>query len=204
MSIQEVSKYSQMADLIKKYSEGKIDKKEAVMNLFDINNDGKIIAVDINFERIKKIDENLLRLGINNVETISCDASFYKSEKLFDRILADVPCSNTGVLAKRPDARWNRTEGDIKNLAKLQLKILNNASKYLKPNGILVYSTCSIEPEENTEVIKAFLELNPDFKLDEIGKYLPFDIKNDSGFYQIIQSEENMEGFFIAKLKYVK
>jgi 16S rRNA (cytosine967-C5)-methyltransferase len=169
-----------------------------------MENTGKITAVDINSERIKKIDENLVRLGINNVETISCDASFYKSEKLFDRILVDVPCSNTGVLAKRPDARWNRTDEDIKNLAKLQLKILNNASKYLKPNGILVYSTCSIEPEENTEIINSFLELNPDFKLDEIAKYLPFDIKNDSGFYQIIQSGENMDGFFIAKLKYVK
>jgi 16S rRNA (cytosine967-C5)-methyltransferase len=87
---------------------------------------------------------------------------------LFDRVLADVPCSNTGVLRRRPDARWNWTKERLAELIKLQGEILDKAATHVAPGGIIVYSTCSNEPEENEERIAAFLEANPDF--EEIGR----------------------------------
>ena len=80
----------------------------------------------------------------------------FDNEEQYDRILIDAPCSNTGVLSKRIDARWNKTLQDIKNLSKIQLEILNNAAGLVKPDGIIVYSTCSIEREENNQVISIF------------------------------------------------
>jgi len=151
-----------------------------------MGNTGQITAVDVSHARLEKISQNLKRLGIKNVQTIEGDASTIKLKKDYDRILADVPCSNTGVLGKRPDARWNRKPEDIAGLADLQLKILNNAAEMLKPGGVLVYSTCSIEPEENTEVIEKFLNSNKGFTLGSSRLFL--------------QSEYETDGFFIAQL----
>ncbi|MDD3012721.1 MAG: 16S rRNA (cytosine(967)-C(5))-methyltransferase RsmB [Candidatus Gastranaerophilales bacterium] len=166
-----------------------------------MNNKGKIIAVDLNPKRLEKVKENCLRLGISSVEYQAADAKEYSHDEQFDRVLIDAPCSNTGVLAKRIDARWKKTKEDIKNLAKLQLEILNNAAKLVKQNGIIVYSTCSIEPEENQEVITKFLEENKDFKPDKIAPYLPWELSEDKGYFQILQSKQNIDGFFIARLK---
>ena len=147
---------------------------------------GEITAVDISPKRLERIKENCERLGIKSVKIVAGDAAEIKFKQEFDRILVDAPCSNTGVFNKRPDARWNRKPEDINNLADLQLKILNNAATMLKSGGVLVYSTCSIEPEEDQDVIQKFLEANKNFKL-EFSKL-------------ILQSECDMDGFFIAKL----
>lgn len=162
---------------------------------------GEITAVDINPDRINKIKDNCKRLGIHSVKIEKADAVKYQPKEKFDRILIDAPCSNTGVLIKRIDARWNKSPEDVVNLAKLQLNILNNASKLVKPNGTIVYSTCSIEPEENQKVIHDFLEQNPDFIPDKIAPYLPWQIDEDKGYFQILQSVENIDGFFIARLR---
>lgn len=161
----------------------------------------EITAIDINLSRLKKINENCQRLGVKSVKTQSCDAVKYLPKEKFDRILVDAPCSNTGVLSKRVDARWNKTSEDIKKLAELQLKILNNAAKLVKSQGTLVYSTCSIEPEENQAVIKKFLEANKNFTPDKISSYIPWNMDKDEGYFQILQSRQNIDGFFIAKLK---
>jgi len=166
-----------------------------------MNDKGKIKAVDLSSKRLEKVKENCLRLGIDSVEYEAADAKEYTTKEQFDRILIDAPCSNTGVLAKRIDARWKKTKEDIKNLAKLQLEILNNAAKLIKSGGIIVYSTCSIEPEENQEVITKFLEKNIDFKLDKIAPYLTWEIEEDKGYFQILQSKQNIDGFFIARFK---
>jgi len=166
-----------------------------------MKDNGKIKAVDLSPKRLEKVKENCTRLGINSVKYEAADAREYSAGELFDRILIDAPCSNTGVLAKRIDARWKKTKEDIKNLAKLQLEILNNAAKLVKPEGIIVYSTCSIEPEENQEVIAKFLEENKEFKPDKIAPYLPWEISEDTGYFQILQSRQNIDGFFIARLK---
>lgn len=152
-----------------------------------INNKGEITAVDVSAERLERVKQNCSRLGITCVKTTSADALELRFNEEFDRILIDAPCSNTGVLGKRPDARWNRQPDDIKNLAELQLKIINNAANMLKSGGTMVYSTCSIEPEENTEVIEKFLQTHPEFSLVNAN--------------QILQSESNIDGFFIAVLE---
>lgn len=165
-----------------------------------MKNKGKVFALDINKKRLKKVEENCKRLGVDIVKTIDCDARKYITDKLFDRILIDAPCSNTGVLAKRTEARWNKTQEDINNLSKIQYDILKNSSKLVKQGGIVVYSTCSIEKEENVDVINKFLENNPEFKLDKINNYLPWDETEDHGYIQILQSKHNIDGFFIARL----
>lgn len=166
------------------------------------NQKASITAVDVNEKRLETIKENAERLEIKNLKTIVSDASTFTPNKKYDRILIDAPCSNTGVLGKRSDARWNRDPEDIKTLSELQLKILKNASKLLKEDGIIVYSTCSIEKTENQEVIKNFLKEHKDFNLEDINPFIPFETKDK--MIQILPSKHNMDGFFIAKLKKLK
>ena len=168
-----------------------------------IKNSGEIIAVDISKERLKKIEENSKRLGIKCVKTVLSDAVSFSDLNKYDKILIDVPCSNTGVLVKRPDARWKKTPKDIKNLTEIQLNILKNVSELLKEGGSLVYSTCSIEQEENLLLIEEFLKTNKDFAFEDISKYIRLKDEglNNEGYIQILQSRHNIDGFFIAKLK---
>lgn len=165
-----------------------------------MSNTGHITALDLEPKRLDRIKENCKRLGITNVKTLTADAAAYTSDELYDRIITDVPCSNTGVLSKRPDARWLRRAEDIKKLAELQYKIIENASKFVKIGGTLVYSTCSIEKEENEEVVNKFLNNYKNFKLDVINNEIPWKLSSDSGLIQIVPSKHKIDGFFIAKL----
>ncbi len=162
---------------------------------------GKITAVDISAERLKKIEENCKRLGVKSIKTLAGDAVKLDFAEKFDRVLIDVPCSNTGVFAGRPDARWKKTPESIEDLSQLQMKILKNAAIQLKPGGILVYSTCSIEPEENELLIKRFIKENKNFTPENFRIEAAFGSEKFPGFLQILQSEHNIDGFFIAKLR---
>lgn len=150
------------------------------------NNKAQITSLDVNGKRLEKISENIKRLGIKNVKLIEADASKVAFGKEFDKVLIDAPCSNTGVLGKRVDARWKRKQSDIQQLCNLQYQILNNISQYVKQGGEVVYSTCSIEKEENVDLIHKFLKNNNNYNLLEMIKIYPF--------------ENNFDGFFIAKL----
>lgn len=161
-----------------------------------MNNTGRILALDLNKKRLEKLEENLIRLGIENTSYIVKDAMKASFTETFDKILVDAPCSNTGVFAKKPDAKWKKTIEDIEELSKIQYEILCNVSKYLKPGGTMVYSTCSIELEENILVVHKFLQNNRDFVLESFE--IPYETE---GTLQIIPSEFEMEGFFIAKFK---
>lgn len=165
---------------------------------------GRVVAVDISTERIKRITENCERLGVNSVEAVTGDATEFSFNEKFDRILVDAPCSNTGVLSARPDARWKKKPKDIENLAGLQQKILKNAAQQLKPGGILVYSTCSIEPEENVVLIRKFLEENKNFIPVNFQTSSEFIESEFPGSIQILQSESGIDGFYIAKLMKAK
>lgn len=120
---------------------------------------GWIYAMDISPSRLQLVKENCRRMGIHNVSLVCGDAAEDRApfHRQFDRVLIDAPCSNTGVLARRAEARWRLKEGDIESLASLQCSILTAGAALMKPGGYLVYSTCSIEPEENQAVIKKFL-----------------------------------------------
>ena len=125
-----------------------------------MHNKGKIIAWDIYEERLKQVDQNAKRLGINIIQTEIHDATKLNEEYInkFDKILLDVPCLGLGVIRRKPDIKWNRQETDIKEIATIQFNILKTCSKYLKKNGALVYSTCSMLKEENDEIIGKFIK----------------------------------------------
>lgn len=147
-----------------------------------------IIATDIDAERLKKVDENTTRLGIKSVEVVPYDQL---QNSKFDCILLDVPCSNTGVLARRVEARHRITPDAIKKLIKTQTDLLNTAASMLNPHGIICYSTCSIQKDENSSLIKNFRQNNPNFILSSEKLTLPsaehFDC--DGGYTAILSAK---------------
>jgi len=145
---------------------------------------GKVCALDISLKRLQLVQENCKRLGVQNAFIVCGDAS---DERVpfhvkFDRVLIDAPCSNTGVLSRRVEARWRLKEEDIKKLTTLQYSILKTGAAMLKPGGYLVYSTCSIESEENQDIIKKFLNNESQFYLDAEEGYLPSMNGGDGGY----------------------
>jgi 16S rRNA (cytosine967-C5)-methyltransferase len=152
-----------------------------------MRNEGKIIACDISEERLKLIRENCARLGVINVEAVS-NSSFFILHSSFDRVLVDAPCSNTGVMRRRVDLRWRISPEEISRLRQTQLDLLKLAATKLKPGGVLIYSTCSLEPEENSEVVKEFLREHENFKLENERELLPF--------------ADNVDGAYVARLKF--
>ncbi len=137
-----------------------------------MRNEGRLLAHDTTPERLKLIDQNCARLGITCAQTTSTLNP--QPATLCDRILIDAPCSNTGVMRRRVDLRWRIRPGEIGRLRSAQLELLRQAATLLKPGGRLVYSTCSLEPEENGEVVTEFLAGHADFKLDRTRELLPF------------------------------
>jgi len=130
-----------------------------------MHNTGSITAVDTTEEKLQRIKDNCRRMGVAIVETLLADAVGTLKPQSFDLVLADVPCSNTGVLARRAEARWRFDTDSLRKLARDQQQILLAASNFVKPGGKLVYSTCSIEPEECEEVTRWFLASGTGFKL---------------------------------------
>jgi 16S rRNA (cytosine967-C5)-methyltransferase len=139
--------------------------KTAYMAQF-LENKGRILAQDTHRRRITQLEENLERLGITCVETQHLPEKTSAPDEQFDRILLDAPCSNTGVMRRRIDLRWRITNEELQRLQEVQLELLTESAPRLKPHGTLVYSTCSLEPEENQEVVRGFLERNPGFTCD--------------------------------------
>lgn len=131
-----------------------------------MQNQGRVLATDIDSDRLKRVEENRSRLGLEIVETRQIAASGENlPEGPFDAVLVDAPCSNTGVLGKRVEARWRLRPRDLEELPQIQFRLLANASQRVKTGGRLVYSTCSIEPEENRAVVDDFLKSHPDWEL---------------------------------------
>ncbi|WP_301098653.1 16S rRNA (cytosine(967)-C(5))-methyltransferase RsmB [Otariodibacter sp.] len=167
-------------------------------HILELAPQANVIAVDIESSRLKRVEENLQRLGQH--ATVLCgDATqpeqWLEEDKLFDRILLDAPCSATGVIRRHPDIKWLRKESDIEELAELQRKILSALWKKLKPNGVLLYATCSVLPEENSLQIKRFVEKTRSAKLVEIslnGKKI-----TEKQFFPTLNGGD---GFFYAKL----
>ena len=146
-----------------------------------MQNQGRIIAHDSEPARLQLIQENCSRLGVTCVETVSGSA-LDPRPSAFDRILIDAPCSNTGVMRRRVDLRWRIRAEEIERLRATQLNLLRQAAVLLKSTGTLVYSTCSLEPEENQEVIKEFLRGQNNFELERETELLPFVNETDGAF----------------------
>ncbi|HON06479.1 MAG TPA: 16S rRNA (cytosine(967)-C(5))-methyltransferase RsmB [Verrucomicrobiota bacterium] len=140
-----------------------------------INNKGTIFAYDSDVSRLDILKENLSRLGTECCKVISPEQfAELETNAPYDRVLVDVPCSNTGVMRRRIELRWRLKPQKIKSLQQNQFEILSKAARYVRNGGAIVYSTCSIEPEENNEVIRKFLNQHPEYKLDCEKQLLPY------------------------------
>jgi 16S rRNA (cytosine967-C5)-methyltransferase len=158
----------------------------------------QLVAVDNDAKRLERVQQNLDRLSLK-AELIHGDAadidSWWQGDK-FDRILLDAPCSATGVIRRHPDIKWLRKNDDIEELAALQSQIVDHCWKWLKSGGTLLYATCSILPQENKDQISAFLQRTPDATLVPIEQQPnPSDVG-----WQIVPGQENMDGFYYARL----
>ena len=151
-----------------------------------MDNEGRLVAHDTSPDRLKLVEQNCARLGVTCVQTVQPPTLNPQPSTPFDRILIDAPCSNTGVMRRRVDLRWRIRPGEIGRLRTAQADLLRQAAPLLKQGGTLVYSTCSLEPEENGEVVAQFLSDHPDFRLDRARELLPF--------------AERVDGTYVARL----
>lgn len=168
-----------------------------------MKNTGTIYACDIHKHRLDLIDENCKRLGVTNIKTVEQDGIVLtrRWQEPFDVVVCDVPCSGLGVLGRRADARWFKESEDISGLCGIQKRILEEAAQLVVPGGTLIYSTCTITPEENQDMIAQFLAKHSEYKLDETitDCWLNMD-KESKGYVQFLPFEDDMDGFFIARM----
>ena len=165
----------------------------------NMENSGELYSFDLHENKLSLVINGAKRLKIDIIKAAACDGRHFlpEFEKKADRIICDVPCSGFGVLAKKPELRY-KDPTESESLPKIQLDILENACKYLKSGGTLVYSTCTVFPEENEKNIESFLSRHPDFYLEpwSVG-----DISAKSGMITLLPHIHKTDGFFIAKLK---
>ena len=168
----------------------------------EMKNSGEVIAIDIHQHRIKLIDTNMKKLGIDIVKAIVIDArNVNKQGRKFDKILVDVPCSGYGVIRKKPEILYTKNRENVEELASLQLEILNSAADILKNGGELIYSTCTIISQENTENVEKFLNERKEFKVKALN--IPENVSGEYdklGGFSINYKEEIMDNFYIIKL----
>ncbi len=154
-----------------------------------LDNDGRVVATDIDPERLQQVAENVERLGATCVETWNLNKTLKarKPEPTFDRILIDAPCSNTGVIRRRVDARRRSAGNAIEDLRATQLELLRQAAAWLRPGGRICYSTCSLEPEENRGVLFEFLKKAPQFTPATDRQLLPFVDRVDGAYCAVLE-----------------
>jgi len=140
-------------------------------------------------------------LGLRNVYPILCDSTVPPFKRRFDSVLVDAPCSGTGVLQRHPDGRFVRTADDIVNMVELQKQLLDSAAELVDKGGTLVYSTCSLEEEENGQQVERFLSAHPDFKLVPPPSVIPAKFVDDSGYMRITPFDHGMDGMFGVRFK---
>ncbi len=168
---------------------------------------GRVICRDISEEKLEKIRENLMRMGFANVEPELFDGRLLDEKMLekADYVLCDLPCSGLGVLGKKKDIKYRISREQLDSLGKLQRQMLKNAWQYLKPGGIMIYSTCTVNPVENEENVKWLTEQFP-LETEALDEYLPECLKNEDtkkGYLRLMPGIHECDGFFIARLKRV-
>jgi 16S rRNA (cytosine967-C5)-methyltransferase len=170
-----------------------------------MNNKGVIMARDVHPHKLKLIETAAARLGTDIIKTDIFDACKLDETMIgkADRVLVDAPCSGLGIIRKKPDIKYSRSFCDIDEIVSLQRAILSNAAQYVKVGGCLVYSTCTILPEENLNNVKEFISDNKQFRLTGFKELLPEKLKFDSsdeGFIQLYPNKNQTDGFFISKM----
>lgn len=167
-----------------------------------LNGTGKVYAFDLHENKLSLINDNLQRLGLNNAEVDVMDATKLEPKYIAyaDKVLIDVPCSGLGIIRKKPEIKWNKSRKSLKELVPTQREIMENAWAYLKNGGTMIYSTCTLNIEENQENIEWFLNKHKDAKVEKIflGNMDNFIYNNDGSL--TILPNEYMDGFYIAKI----
>lgn len=166
-----------------------------------MNNTGQVVSRDIYDHKLKLIKASCKRLNLTNVDVEEYDAMKMDKDSIgkFDYVLADVPCSGLGIIRRKPEIKYKEKE-EFRDLPPIQKKILENASKYVKKGGTLIYSTCTIQDSENIDVINEFLQKNKNFELAPINE-VKVDLDNqEKGYMKIYPNVHEMDGFFISKL----
>ena len=175
-----------------------------------MDNAGEILAFDVHAHKLEFIDQLAQRLGITIIQPQLGDARDLPGVRLGSqqRVLVDAPCSGLGVLRRRADLRWQKEEQDLLELPKLQLAILERAASCVAVGGDLIYSTCTIEPDENFELVKTFRMAHPEFEPVNLVENLPFPLEDlreiqqaRKGMLQLLPHRQGMDGFFLAKFR---
>ena len=162
---------------------------------------GRVVALDVSESKTALVRQAAERQGAGVVEAVAADLTAWENPSArFDRVLLDAPCSGSGVLAKRADLRWRRQPGDLAELAALQDRLLDAAAQHVASSGLLVYSTCSVEPEENDDRVTAFLNRHPGFELEPVAPFVPGPM-TDGPVYRALPHLHGTDGAFAARLR---
>lgn len=177
------------------------------INLADaMEGKGRVLAVDSQERRLELLKRTRQRVGLTNIEIFTEDGTTFDPKVPVNRVLLDAPCTGTGVINRRSDLRYQRDEPSIESLVQLQRRLLTNAARILSSGGTLVYSTCSLEPEENEQNLKWFLLEHTEFKLAPLTPYVPpryLDMEREAwerGWIQLSPARHQLSGFFVARL----
>ena len=167
---------------------------------FAMGDKGRIISCDVHGSKLKRIEEGAARLGLTSIETAASDGRVFRPEWSddYDPVLVDAPCSGLGIIRKKPDVRYKRAD-DLFTLPVVQTALLDNAARYVAPGGVLVYSTCTILPEENQNVADAFLSEHPDFERTPFR--LPEPVGETDGQLTLWPQRHGTDGFYICRMK---
>lgn len=170
-----------------------------------MNNEGSILATDLHPHKLDLIDHNTQRLGLEIVQTAPIDgrkAPEFLQVESFDAVLVDAPCSGLGVIRRKPDIKYTKREEDLENLQKIQLSLLDAAAKVLKQEGKLVYSTCTVDQQENEGTVEAFLSEHPEMEAIQL-ESLPTKLaeKQANGMLQVFPQDFGSDGFFVAAFR---
>lgn len=167
-----------------------------------LQNSGEILAFDLHKNKLELIQQNANRLGITNIKLEEMDSTKINAALInkADKILADVPCSGLGIIRKKPEIKWTKKRNDLKELVNVQREIMNNSWEYLKIGGTMIYSTCTLNKEENEENIEWFLNTHKDCEIEKIFIGKGENIKYDKIGSLTIMPNDYMDGFYIAKL----
>lgn len=171
-----------------------------------MDNKGTMLSRDIHPHKLELVRENSKRLGISIIRTERFNALKLDNRLVgcADKVLVDAPCSGLGIIRRKPEIRYFKEANDIIELSKLQIKMLNISSKYVKNEGVIVYSTCTIQSEENINIVKRFLDENDNFIMVDLNENLPENIRSKEKYLQLFPHVSGTDGFFICKMKRIK
>jgi len=161
-----------------------------------------VIAADVREIRLRRVAENLTRLALRGVAPVVADGKEF-AVRTADRVLVDAPCSGTGVLRRRADMRWRLRPGDIADLVRTQRALLENAARLVRPGGVIVYSTCTLESEENEEVVEQFLAKHAQFVREDASPFVHHELVDESGYVRTFPHVHDLDGSFAARLRRV-